>query len=197
MEPTNRSAEHSSVVSRGRVKSPTWHPWWLAISALGIFVVYRALQDVLARCDGCDWGFFFDFYFPEVGLSELGGPLVIGAALVIAGIAGSLGFLAGPSRLAGLATGWLAHVWSGSAKIKWAVSIAALWGLPFLYGLYVFAKPPTGAVDPIGSAALVGGFLIVGSLIAFVATALVVWLVLFIASLVISRVGGRSGEPSS
>lgn len=179
-----------------------WHPRWLAVSALGVFVAWQAMQNELGRCNEMgapcdDWGFFFAEYLPVVGVSELGGPFAIAAALVIAGIAGSLGLMAGPLRLASAAAGWLARVWSGSTKIKWALSIAALWGFPFVYGLYVFTKPPTGAIDPIGSAAIVGFALMAGSLIAFVVTAIIVWLVMFVASVVIRRVRTRSGQPSS
>jgi hypothetical protein len=171
----------------GVTASRHWQPAWLLVSVVGAFLAYRTTMDSMPPCDCFEWRYL-------VMVADLVVvPLAVALVLVIAGLVGSLGLLDGLLRFAGAGLRQAADVrrvalrspvvqrFTRSGKVRWAIGLAALLSFPFfLYGCGIALKAPTGAPSPTFSNAMIGWIVMIGALVAFIVTALVLWLAMYV-----------------
>jgi hypothetical protein len=140
-------------------------------------------------CDCFEWKYLAR-YFDAVGVGELAAPLMVAAVLVIAGIAGAVGLLARPVRVAQAALARPGRAVSRNARLRWALAIATLvWSAPFLYGCSLALRPAEGALPLSG---VLGAFIMAAAAAASMITALVLWFLMW----AVARVRGRRAAKS-
>jgi hypothetical protein len=194
----------SLIAGKGVTTTRHWRPAWLLVSVLGVLVAFRAARDSMPPCDCFEWRYLV----MVADLVVL--PFAIAVVLVIAGLVGSLGLLDGLLRFAGGGVRRAADVWrvaqrspvverfTRSGKVRWACGLAALlWSPVFLYGCALALRPPTGAPSPTFSNATIGAIVMFGALPAFVVTALVLWLLMYVVATLRRFVARQPDQTSS
>jgi hypothetical protein len=72
-----------------------------------------------------------------------------------------------------------------SGAVRWAFGLAAVpWSVVFLYGCAIAARPSSGAPSPTFSAFTLGLIIMIGALVAFLLTAVVLWFAIFVGAAV-------------